>query len=258
MDESTEKKLRYAAQWLADSLWAVALTGAGLSVDSGIPDFRSPGGLWDRFDPFEYAHVEAFHTDPIKVWQMLKELSDLVINAKPNPGHHSLVELSEMGILQAVITQNIDNLHQEAGSPEVIEFHGNGNRLVCLSCGWTTTADKAHEKCEATGEFPPSCESCGSIMKPEVIFFGEPIPAKALMDSQEQAQKADLILVVGTSATVVPASNIPLLTKRAGGRIVEINLETTALSPMADVTLLGSTTDILPRLVQAVREIKGV
>ena len=257
MSHPAKDAIRQAAKWLAAAKWPIALTGAGISVDSGIPDFRSPGGLWVRFDPFEYATIDAFHHHPRKVWQMLKELSSLIVGAEPNAGHKALADIEMQGKLKAVITQNVDNLHQAAGSRTVIEYHGNGATLVCLECEFTTTAELAEKKVEETGEWPPTCDNCGAILKPDVIFFGESIPLDAMMKSQYYAEKSDVILVCGTSATVAPASGIPIITKNNGGRIIELNITTTQLSPMADLTIVGSTSETLPLLAEELHSLLG-
>ena len=166
-------RITRAAQVICQSKKTLALTGAGISVESGIPDFRSRGGLWERFDPIEYATIEAFKADPKKVWQMLEEVSVLLDQARPNPAHTGLARLQEMGLLQAIITQNIDNLHQEGGASRVIEYHGNAKTLSCLGCNQRYNAN------EIEGQGPPKCD-CGKILKPNVVFFGEPIPRKAL------------------------------------------------------------------------------
>ncbi|MCA9774628.1 MAG: NAD-dependent deacylase [Myxococcales bacterium] len=242
---------RRALDILASAKRAVAFTGAGISVDSGIPDFRSAGGLWERFDPMDYAHIESFRRNPVRVWNMLREMREIVRSAKPNPGHLGLAELELLGTLTTVITQNIDALHQLAGNTRVIEFHGNSQRLVCLGCGANVdreTVERGH------AEFPPRCR-CGTILKPDVVFFGEQIPPAALESSWEAARRCDVMVVVGTSAVVYPAGELPILAKRAGARVIEINREPTPLTgEVADVTLLGSASDILPRLVAELRE----
>jgi NAD-dependent deacetylase len=223
----------------------VALTGAGLSVESGIPAFRGSQGLWDRFDPMEFAHIEAFRADPRKVWKMLAELGELVDRARPNPAHRGLARLEELGYLRAVITQNIDALHQRAGSREVIEFHGNGQRLVCLDCG------RGYAKESVTLEtLPPRC-SCGGVLKPDVIFFGEPIPPEASEKALAYCRQCDVLLVIGTSAVVAPASHLPLIAKQQGARIVEINLERTHLSDtISDVVLETSASQALNDILE--------
>jgi NAD-dependent deacetylase len=233
------------AELLRQSRLAVALTGAGLSVESGIPAFRGTQGLWDRFDPLEYAHIEAFRANPKKVWAMLAELGGLVDRARPNPAHRGLARLEEMGYLQAVITQNIDALHQRAGSREVIEFHGNGQRLVCLGCGRPYAQEAV-----TLENLPPRC-SCGGILKPDVVFFGEPIPPGASEKALAYARQCDVMLVIGTSAVVAPASHLPLIAKQQGARIVEINLERTHLSDtISDVVLETSASQALNDILE--------
>lgn len=246
-------QLNEAAGLILASKWPIALTGAGISVDSGIPDFRGAGGIWERYDPMEYGTIHAFRADPAKVWKMLTELSDMVSSARPNPGHKGLADLERLGLLKAIITQNIDNLHQEAGNTEVIEFHGNGNYLTCMMCGGKYEAEVTADKARADGNWPPECPSCSQVLKPDVVFFGEMIPSAALAGSMMHADKADLILVLGTSATVVPASQIPISVKQRGGRIIEFNLEQTQLSPMADMTILGNTSLTMPALINAIK-----
>lgn len=242
------------AQVLREARHVVALTGAGVSVDSGVPDFRSPGGLWERFDPMEYAHIQSFRANPIKVWAMLREMTGIVKNAKPNPAHLALAEMEQAGKLAAVVTQNIDNLHQKAGSKRVIEFHGNGAHLVCLYCGKTFSTAEMEQVAEREAVFPPRCPHDGHVLKPSFVFFGEPIPTEAAASAHEEAEACDVMLVVGTSATVFPASGLPILARRTGSRIVEINTTRTALSDqVAHFSLRGSAGEILPALVAALR-----
>jgi NAD-dependent deacetylase len=242
-----------AAEVLQSATYAIALTGAGISTESGIPDFRSKGGLWEKYDPAEYATIQAFTSDPEKVWRMLFDMSDITHNARPNPGHVALAELERIGVLKHIITQNIDNLHQEAGSRNVIEYHGNASRLECLNCG----AKYPREQFAAAiiGErVPPCCTKCGSILKPSVIFFGEMIPQEALFRSQEAAHQADAVLVVGTSAVVYPAAGIPLIAKQHNAVIIEFNTENTGLTEYAtDIFILGMAGTTLPELVEQMR-----
>jgi NAD-dependent deacetylase len=221
------------------------LTGAGISVESGIPAFRGSQGLWDRYDPLEFAHIQSFKEDPAKVWTMLAELAGLVVLAQPNPAHRALARLEEKGLLQAVITQNIDALHQRAGSREVIEFHGNGQRLVCLSCGRGRAAETVPLE-----TLPPTC-SCGGILKPDVVFFGEPIPVEAHDRAFDYSRRCEVMLVIGTSAVVAPASYLPLVAKQNGARIIEINLERTHLSEsVSDVVWEASAGRALSEIVE--------
>ena len=219
----------------------VALTGAGISVESGIPDFRSPDGLWSRFDPMEYAHIRAFRANPAKVWALLKEMDAVITGARPNPAHYALAELEARGVLLGVITQNVDNLHQAAGSKRVVEYHGNARRFVCDTCNGhhpRETLDFSHT--------PLYC-LCGGLIRPDVVFFGEAIPTAAQEEAEELAQECDLLLVIGTSGEVAPASYLPYTAKEWGAVIVENNLEPTRLTrTLTDHFLKGSAGKLLP------------
>ena len=230
-----EDLIQKTARAVSRSKKVVAFTGAGISVESGIPDFRSAGGLWEKFDPAEYATIEAFRADPGKVWAMLKEMGALLEASKPNPAHRALAELERMGHLRSVITQNIDNLHQDAGNTRVIEYHGSHKRLICLNCG------KQYEKEEVRLDtLPPRCR-CAGVLKPTVVFFGEPIPWGAHLQAMDEARDCEVMLVIGTSAVVSPACDIPVLAKRAGATVVEVNMEETQLTRIvSDWILKGS------------------
>ena len=244
MEEDLIKK---TAQVIRRSKKVVALTGAGISVESGIPDFRGPSGLWEKFDPMEYATIDAFIANPKKVWAMLKEMGSVVERAEPNPAHIALAQLEEMGLLSSIVTQNIDKLHQAAGSKRVIEFHGNSSKLLCMSCG------RLYERKEIVLEsLPPLC-SCSGVLKPNVVFFGEAIPRKAHLEAQEEAGSCGVMLVVGTSAVVSPACDLPLIAKRAGATIVEVNLEETQLTRhITHWILKGSASILLQALVNEI------
>jgi len=228
----------------------IALTGAGISVDSGIPAFRGNQGLWEKYDPTEYAHIEAFLRDPGKVWVMLAEMDLAVSKAKPNAAHYALAHLEQVSSFSSVITQNVDNLHQRAGSSRVIEFHGNTQRLKCLSCNRLYGKDHV-----SLAVLPPRC-TCGGVLKPDAVFFGEAIPWEANLQASQEAESCDLILVVGTSAVVAPASSIPFMAKRNGATVVEINLEPTMLTDtVADLSIMRSATEVLPELVEELRNV---
>ncbi len=248
MNESFEK----AAEIILSSELTLALTGAGVSVESGIPDFRSAEGLWAKFDPAEYATIQAFRANPQKVWEMLREMDKVVSRAKPNMAHRGMGELEEMGCLHCIITQNIDNLHQAGGSRDVIEYHGNASTLSCLWCGRKYLAtDKRDENL-------PRCE-CEKILKPDVIFFGEAIPEDAMNRSFQLASSAAALLVVGTSAVVSPVNTIPSIAKRNGAKIIEINKEITHLTnTVTDIFFQGNAGDIVPQLVMAAKRKKGM
>ncbi|WP_027357814.1 SIR2 family NAD-dependent protein deacylase [Desulforegula conservatrix] len=226
-----------------------ALTGAGISVESGIPPFRGQGGIWDKFDPFEYAHIDSFMKNPAKVWDvLLKEMKQTLDKAKPSKAHMALVDLESLGLLKTVITQNIDGLHQASGSNDVIEFHGNFANLSCLSC------DKAFKMSEIDiRSMPPKC-SCGGYIRPNCVFFGENIPFEALQRSHEAAVSCKIMLVIGTSATVQPAASIPITAKKSGAIIIEINPEKTALSSgISDIFIQGRASIIMTDLLKAIK-----
>lgn len=234
------------AELIRQSRRAVALTGAGISVESGIPDFRSPGGLWSRFNPMEYAHIQALRTNPAKVWELLKEMDETITRARPNPAHLVLAELEARGHLIGIITQNVDNLHQAAGSRKVVEYHGNALRFVCLAC----RRPFARETLDFAAA-PLYCP-CGGLIKPDVVFFGEAIPPAAQAQAQELAQSCDLLLVIGTSAEVAPASYLPYTARDWGATIVENNLEPTILTrTLTHHFLPGPAGQLWPRVIKA-------
>lgn len=244
-----EERIRKAAKIICQSKKTIALTGAGISVESGIPDFRSAGGLWERFNPMEYGTIEAFQADPEKVWQLLEEVSHLLARARPNPAHIGLGRLQEMGLLHTIITQNVDFLHQEGGATRVIEYHGNAKTLSCLWCHQRYNED------QLGGQIPPKC-SCGKILKPDVVFFGEPIPRKALEESFELATSCSALMILGTSGEVAPANTIPETAKRVGATIIEVNVEPTVLTQyLTDVFLQGKAGEVVGKLVKEVEAI---
>ena len=216
---------RRAAQDIAGAHHIVALTGAGISVESGIPPFRGPGGIWENLDPMEYAHIDAFMDDPARVWRVLiADMKSILDRARPNDAHVGLVRLERMGKLKTIITQNVDGLHQAAGSSDVIEFHGNFAWQRCLTCGRRITTAEVD-----MAEIPPRC-ACGGILRPECVFFGEMIAPVNLSRSRAAAARCDLMLVVGTSAMVQPAAFMPSIARQAGAKVVEINFEPTPLT----------------------------
>jgi NAD-dependent deacetylase len=234
-----------AASLLARSRYAVVLTGAGISVESGIPDFRSAGGLWSRFDPMEYGHIDSFRSYPGKVWKMLFEMDRLLNGAAPNPAHFAIAELERRGRVHCVITQNVDSLHQRAGSRNVIEFHGNGRTLRCDRCG-----EKYGREELSLETMPPTCR-CGGPIRPDFVFFGEDIPVEAYRCALQAARRCDLMLVVGTSASVAPASHLPRIAKEGSASLVLVNPETTDLpSRLVDLHVSASAGTALPAIVE--------
>ena len=240
-----------AARDLAKSRLTVALTGAGISVESGIPPFRGKGGLWERFDPMEYASIDALKHDPAKVWRVLiGEMKKVMENAQPNNAHKGLARLESMGLLSTIITQNVDGLHQAAGSKDVIEFHGNFVWEYCMDCGKRIpTRDLSMES------LPPRC-SCGGFFRPDCVFFGEMIPHEALSRSTSLAEKCGCMLVVGTSAVVEPAASMARIAKACGARVIEINLAPTPLTRnVSDTSIFGNAGEVLLKLVEACERI---
>lgn len=245
-----EQSIERAAEALYHSNLTLALTGAGISVESGIPDFRSAQGLWARYDPAEYATIEAFRADPEKVWRMLAEMGRLIEAAKPNEAHLGLGDLEGMGLLHFIITQNVDDLHQAGNAKNVIEYHGNASTLSCLGCG------KGYKAAEKRAQIPPRCQ-CGRILKPDVVFFGEVIPQDAMSRSFDLASSAEVLMVIGTSALVSPANTIPVIAKQQGAKVIEINTERTHLTAeTTDIFLCGGAGEIVSALVAKVKEMR--
>ena len=211
---------RQAADMLRASRHNTAFTGAGISVESGIPPFRGENGLWSRHDPV-FLDMAYFHRHPLQSWQKIKEIFyDFFGGAEPNEAHKQLASLESRGLIKSVITQNIDNLHQEAGSRSVIEFHGTSKKLICTACGAITESSATNLE-----DLPPRCPECNEVLKPDFVFFGDAIPAVAQENSMAEAESADVFLVIGTTGEIMPASVIPVLAKKNGARIIEINIE---------------------------------
>ena len=239
--------IRRAVDDLIAAKNVAALTGAGISNESGIPPFRGKGGLWERFDPMEFAHIDALMRDPAKVWRVLvKEMKEILDRAKPNDGHKGLVKLEERDKLKTIITQNIDGLHQVAGNSNVIEFHGSFAWQRCMDCNRKYETRKVD-----VSEIPPRCE-CSGILRPDAVFFGEVIPDNAMWRSRQAATDCDLMLVVGTSAVVQPASMMPVIAKNSGAKIIEINPERTPLThDISDYLIMGKAGEVMNRIVAA-------
>jgi NAD-dependent deacetylase len=219
----------------------VVLTGAGISTESGIPDFRSATGIWAQYDPMEYATIDAFRRDPEKVWEFYALRLGVLAEAEPNTGHLALAELERRGLVQAVVTQNIDGLHQRAGSREVIEVHGSIRSATCLECGTEAPLDRA----------APRCPACGAIMKPGVVLFGELLPVEAMERAGELARGAGLLLVVGSSLEVYPVAGLPDETLSAGGALAIVNRGPTPFDGQADVRVDAEAGETLSTLLRA-------
>lgn len=236
-------ELHTVQEWIRNARRVAVLTGAGISAESGIAVFRGPGGLWRKHKPETLATLEAFARDPQLVWEWYDWRRSRVAKAEPNPGHYALANFEKTAADFALITQNVDGLHDRAGSKRVLKLHGDLWELRCLSCGQETENHDVPVK-----QLPPHC-SCGGMLRPGVVWFGEALPAIVLEEAVEISSKADLFLVVGTSAVVQPAASLPMLARQRGGKVVEVNVEETPLSPHVDATLRGPSGNILPQLL---------
>ncbi len=238
-----------AAAALANAQRVVAVTGAGVSEESGIPTFRGDHGIWLKYPIEEFGTIDAYLADADKVWTFWCELSELVKDCRPNPAHYALAELETLGRMETIITQNVDNLHQEAGSKSVLEYHGNARKLVCLECRQRCPFDL-----ENMTKLAPKCGPCGGLLKPDVVMFGENIPNYALFEASARAQKCDVMIVIGTSAQVFPAAELPFTAKEHGAFVIECNTEATDFTRLiTDVFLEGPAGETLPELVKNVK-----
>ena len=227
----------------------VVLTGAGVSTESGIPDFRSPSGLWATFDPLEYGSIEAFRADPLKVWSFYKPRVAMLTEAEPNPAHLALAELERCGFVEAVVTQNIDLLHGRAGSKEVVEVHGSIRTATCPGCGERYPLEQVLELLDDADA--PACPACGAILKPDVVFFGELLPPEAIERAYELSRRTRLLLVVGSALEVYPIAGLPEETLAAGGALAIVNHGRTPYDGRAVLRVGGSASEILPAVVAA-------
>lgn len=247
------QKIISCSELLKQSRRTVALTGAGISTPSGIPDFRSPGtGIWEKVDPAEVASIDSFLKNPKKVFDFMEPLLNTILNASPNPAHAALAQLEERGMLSAVVTQNIDGLHQKAGSKKVIELHGNLREAVCFSCRKMVDFEafvSAYKNLPAKA-FLPACSSCGGFLKPNVIFFGEELPKHAIYEAFGLMERADLVLVAGSSLTVSPASMLPQIALQKDAKMIIVNLQPTYIDEQAQFVFHEPVDEILPRIVR--------
>lgn len=231
--------------------YVVALTGAGMSVESGIPPFRGPGGLWTKYGEPPMNGYQRFLADPVQAWRErlspsgpMRELWETLQAAQPNRGHHALAQLEAAGVLRCLITQNVDNLHRLAGSQQVAEIHGNYMLIRCIQC-----ASRFEREEVSLDVLPPRCPRCDGILKSDTVSFGEPIPADVLARCFEETEKCDCMLVAGTSATVYPAAQFPIDVRHRGGTLIEINPYETELTPFTSISLRGPSAAVLPELV---------
>lgn len=272
-----EKLINRAAKDLVESKYAIALTGAGMSTESGIPDFRGPKGIWTKQPEAErkaYQTYGKFQQNPKEYWEERLSSPSLfgdLREVEPNPGHYALAELEKMGILKCVVTQNIDNLHERAGSKNVLDYHGNAFKLRCVSCNARYDLEEYDlRKLRDEGGLPPRCKKCGGIVKDDIVHFTEPIPLDIAEESEKEALKCDLMLICGTSAVVYPFANLPLMARSRSGtlpsglhvtgyrttvKIIELNAEPTPLTHegVSDYLIQGKTGEILPQIVDEVK-----
>ena len=240
-----------AAALLAAAHHAVALTGAGVSAESGIPTFRGEGGLWTKYDPVKVSSIDSFLADPASYWRVSKERGTVALSARPNPGHDALAAMEAAGHLVAVVTQNTDGLHQVSGSRRVIELHGSGRTVQCLECGKLEPRAEVQARLEV--EMPPRCPNCGgTFLKPTVVLFGEPMPTDAINEAFDLARQADVMLVVGSSLVVYPAADVPLVAIRSGARLIVINAEPTPFDRFASVVIHGRSGEVLPEIARLI------
>jgi NAD-dependent deacetylase len=243
-----ELTLYKAAEFLRRSRYAIAFTGAGISVESGIPPFRGKDGIWSKFDPATL-ELGFFYRNPLESWKVIRELFYLFFgNAVPNAAHTALARFEQKGLIKSVITQNIDNLHQKAGSKTVFEFHGNSQKLVCTKCRSEYPPDYID-----FDHLPPLCGACSGLIKPGFIFFGEDIPFDAYQNSLEAAQKADVVIVIGSTGEVMPAAQMPVIAKQNMATIIEVNTEPSNFTrSVTDFFLEGRATEVMKELYFAV------
>ena len=240
-----------AAELIRNAKHVTAFTGAGISVESGIPPFRGENGLWNRIDPI-FLDINYFHHHPLKSWKLIKEIFyDFFGKAEPNAAHYALSEMERRKYTKAVITQNIDNLHQQAGSKQVFEFHGNSRNLICTECSRVHVAENVNME-----NLPPVCRECGAVLKPDFVFFGEPIPEPARTDSFMEAVIADVFILIGTTGEIMPASMIPIHAKSNGTAIIEINVQhSNYTDTITDYYLEGKATETMAELLRILNRI---
>jgi NAD-dependent deacetylase len=254
LTESIDAEIRRAAEVIVGAEHVLSLTGAGISVESGIPPFRGPGGLWTKHGEPPLDGYQRFMADPKAAWEerlnptesWSKGLRDTLASGAPNAAHLALAEMERRGFLHALITQNIDDLHRQAGSRALLEIHGNASLLRCLDC---VARYQLHEIHIDPAQLPPKCPKCGGIVKGDTVQFGEPIPADVLRECYAATERSDCVLVVGTSATVYPAAQFPLEVARRGGSVIEVNLYESELTPLTTISLRGPGGAVMDRLL---------
>ena len=250
--ETPSTDYQRAADLIRSAKNMIALTGAGISTPSGIPDFRSPGsGLWERYDPMEVASILAFRYNPESFYDWMRPMAKLILEAQPNPAHIALAQLEQTGFLQGLITQNIDDLHRRAGTEQLVEIHGHLRQATCISCFRSYTTEAMLVDFAETGHIP-RCEECGGILKPCAVLFGEQLPMDAVRQAQHWIKNCDLLLAVGSSLEVVPVAYFPVDALNAGAKLIIFNNLPTYVDERADVIFRNDVAETLPRLVAEV------
>ena len=239
-----------AVKLIKNAKHITAFTGAGISVESGIPPFRGKNGLWNKYNPI-FLDINYFYQNPQESWKLIKEIFyDFFGKAKPNAAHLALSQMEKLGYLNSIITQNIDNLHQEAGSKKIWEFHGNSRNLICTNCNKIYSVKDID-----LFYLPPKCEECGTVLKPDFIFFGESIPEPARSKSFAETKLADVFILIGTTGEIMPASMIPIEAKKNGVKIIEINtVHSNYTDSIADIFLQGKATEMMEQLLKLLQE----
>lgn len=257
MDSGTLEKVAAVAGRLAAGGRNVVFTGAGISTESGIPDYRSKGGIWDQYRPVYFDEFMSDRRARVTYWQQKTEMYRDLVKARPNPAHMALLRLREMGLLEAVITQNIDNLHQMSGLPDeaIVELHGNTRRIRCMSCGAISPEAEAQARVEA-GDPAPEC-ACGGYLKPDTVSFGQSMPEAELRRAVALSQSADVFLVVGSTLLVQPAAGMPAHARGAGAWLAIVNMSDTPCDRMADVLIHEKAGVVLPAIVAEVARLRG-
>lgn len=244
------EQIECAAELIAAAESIVAFTGAGISTESGLADFRSPGGLWDRYRIVTFPEFLSSEEARIEYWSMRRELIPTLLGAAPNPAHEALAMLENQGKLVAVVTQNIDGLHQDAGCDRVIELHGTNRSAACLSCGYRWQIEAIQVRLDA-GELDPHCEFCNGLIKPETVSFGQSMPAEEMEEAFLLAEECDLLLMIGSSLEVQPAASVPMVAAQNGAKLIFVNRTETEYDGLAELLVRGSAGDFLTRVMEA-------
>ena len=250
--QSKDSHIQKAVDLLQSSKNVTAFTGAGISAESGIPTFRGEKGFWKKYNP-RYLELDYFYQNPAHGWQILKEMYKVIVDSSPNRAHKILAQMEKEGYINQIITQNIDNLHQEAGSENVYEFHGGMENLNCLNCDFHMEISLSQKEFGKFNLENPCCPECGSYFKPDVVFFGEQIPRETGELSFEIAKKSDLMLIIGTSGEVSPANLLPRRTRDTGGKIIEINTQSSSYTEtIVDMFLSGWATEVMGKIADMI------